>query len=84
MVIFYFMHVLIDCCRLHLHNEEKKKRSEKDEGFVHKEEDSFVSQFGFDVATCCGYITQDNSWQDNWVVSTVPLYLINLTGVNGY
>ena len=26
-----------------------------------------VSQFGFEDATCCGFIPLDNSWKDNWV-----------------
>lgn len=29
-----------------------------------------VTQFGFDIPTCCGYIKQVNDWSDDWVVSS--------------
>ena len=28
-----------------------------------------VEKFGFPVATCCGFIPQNNEWHDDWVVS---------------
>ena len=27
----------------------------------------YVSQFGFDTATCCGFLPLDNNWNDDWV-----------------
>lgn len=45
--------------KMHLHNE--SLRNVKDSGYV--------KEFGFHTATCCGYIAQDNSWKDDWVVS---------------
>ena len=29
---------------------------------------SGVSQFGFHTPTCCGFIPQDNKWEENWEV----------------
>ena len=26
-----------------------------------------VTQYGFDVATCCGYLPQTNTWRDDWI-----------------
>ncbi|CAL8234594.1 unnamed protein product [Boreogadus saida] len=26
-----------------------------------------VEKYGFHVATCCGYLPQENEWQDDWV-----------------
>ncbi|XP_064620566.1 ketosamine-3-kinase-like isoform X2 [Lineus longissimus] len=53
--------------RLHLHNAEMKKKAEGQASSVHKDDVQYVDKFGFHTATCCGYIPQDNSWQDNWV-----------------
>lgn len=27
-----------------------------------------VNQFGFHVDTCCGFLPQNNTWTDNWLV----------------
>lgn len=27
----------------------------------------YVDEFGFDVPTCCGKISQNNEWSDNWI-----------------
>ena len=64
--IFYFI-------RMHLHNEELRKREQKKESSVHKVDaegtsGSYVDKFGFHVTTCCGFIPQDNSWTDDWPV----------------
>ena len=45
-------------CRMHLHNETLKG------------EDGYVDKFGFHTPTCCGYLAQDNTWTDDWVVGT--------------
>jgi fructosamine-3-kinase len=29
----------------------------------------YVAQFGFHTTTCCGFIPQENEWNDDWVVS---------------
>ncbi|XP_069135795.1 ketosamine-3-kinase-like isoform X2 [Argopecten irradians] len=52
--------------RLHLSNSEAEKKSEKMEGYVggHCQ---YVSEFGFDVTTCCGYLPQENTWDKSWV-----------------
>lgn len=31
----------------------------------------YVTQFGFHTSTCCGYIPQENSWSDDWLVSSM-------------
>lgn len=54
--------------RLHLHNASLKEKSEKGSGSIHQSEGSagYVSRFGFDVNTCCGYIEMDNTWCEDW------------------
>lgn len=43
--------------------------SKKSEDFVGKAENlTPVTQFGFDIDTCCGFIPQDNTWQGSWLV----------------
>jgi len=27
-----------------------------------------ITKFGFHIPTCCGYLDQDNTWQDDWTV----------------
>ncbi|XP_053653448.1 ketosamine-3-kinase isoform X1 [Cherax quadricarinatus] len=51
---------------LHLHN----INLEKTGNVVSASEvtPTYVSQFGFPVTTCCGYLPQDNSWSDDWLV----------------
>ena len=60
--------------RMHLHNEELRKKGEKKGSSVHKHGTEgtsgvYVDKFGFHATTCCGYIPQDNSWTDDWPVS---------------
>ncbi len=64
--------------RLHLHNEEVGRQQKRGESSVHQQTDasgdpSYVDKFGFHVTTCCGFIPQDNTWCDDWPVSTVNL-----------
>ncbi|CAH1800412.1 unnamed protein product [Owenia fusiformis] len=55
--------------QMHLYNDEVGKRLSLQESSVHKDESlEYVSRFGFPVTTCCGYLPQDNTWQDDWVV----------------
>ena len=37
---------------------------------LHRNED--VSQFGFNIPTCCGSIPQSNNWTSNWPVCVAP------------
>lgn len=30
--------------------------------------ESPIKKFGFHVETCCGFLPQDNSWNENWIV----------------
>jgi len=51
---------------MHLHNEELGRR----EGRLKEGSgEEYVEKFGFHTTTCCGYLAQDNSWTDDWVVS---------------
>lgn len=52
--------------KLHMHNE--SLRNVKDSGYVR--------EFGFHTPTCCGYIPQENSWNDDWVVSIGYTYFV--------
>ncbi|KAK8378055.1 hypothetical protein O3P69_018777 [Scylla paramamosain] len=51
--------------RLHLHN--LAARDAKVGGTVGRGSSNYVEQFGFSINTCCGYITQDNIWTDDWL-----------------
>lgn len=57
-----------DLATLHLHN--KTLLNKKNEAGS-----EYVSQFGFHTTTCCGYIAQDNSWKDDWMVSVTCQFL---------
>ena len=35
-----------------------------------------MDKFGFDCDTCCGFIPMPNEWQNNWVVSSKPMYYV--------
>ena len=52
-----------DLAQLHLDNVNKLKDGRP----------GSVSKFGFHVPTCCGQIAQANTWNENWVVSTIDL-----------
>lgn len=34
----------------------------------------YVTQFGFHTNTCCGYIAQENTWSDDWLVSSLKSF----------
>eukprot|EP00794_Sanderia_malayensis_P014105 gene14105-15579_t len=54
--------------RLHLHNESLLAIKEEKEKRIGKAEHlTTVDEFGFHVATCCGMIPQDNTWNKSWV-----------------
>ncbi|XP_060064709.1 ketosamine-3-kinase-like [Ylistrum balloti] len=52
--------------QLHLSNSKAEKEAEMAEGFVGKKS-QYVSEFGFDLTTCCGFLPQDNTWEKSWV-----------------
>lgn len=56
---------------LHLHNAKHKERQQREAQTVGKgpaqSEIQYVDKFGFHTITCCGYIPQNNDWQNDWV-----------------
>ena len=51
-------------------NINKLQKNESESNKVGKGQDPVaVEKFGFPVATCCGFIPQNNEWHDDWVVS---------------
>ncbi|VDN01292.1 unnamed protein product [Thelazia callipaeda] len=58
-----------DLARLHTHNANLMKKKEHASSFVGEQEKIVepITQFGFHVTTCCGYIPQMNDWMNNWV-----------------
>ena len=67
--------------RLHLHNGKLLEQATSKSSSVHKEENvSHVDKFGFHVTTCCGYLPQDNTWEETWPVRSLRSeaeYLVN-------
>lgn len=57
---------------LHLHNKIQKEKQNKEQQTVGKgagqTDMAPVEKFGFGVNTCCGYIAQQNEWQNDWVM----------------
>uniref|UniRef100_A0A9J2Q6C5 protein-ribulosamine 3-kinase n=1 Tax=Ascaris lumbricoides TaxID=6252 RepID=A0A9J2Q6C5_ASCLU len=58
-----------DLARMHIHNANLLAEKEHASGFVGGAEKgpTPVTQFGFDIPTCCGYLPQNNDWCDDWV-----------------
>lgn len=52
--------------RLHLHNLKAKEQATG--GRVGSASPSYVEEFGFPVNTSCGYLSQDNTWNKDWLV----------------
>lgn len=56
---------------MHLHNKTQLEKQKKEEQTVGKgagqSDINAVERFGFSVKTCCGYLPQENEWQDDWV-----------------
>ncbi|XP_060064718.1 fructosamine-3-kinase-like [Ylistrum balloti] len=54
--------------RLHLHNDRLRRRAKATECTVGEYERSpiAVEKFGFDMATCVGFLPQPVSWSENW------------------
>ncbi|XP_033126776.1 ketosamine-3-kinase-like [Anneissia japonica] len=54
--------------RLHLHNDELRLTQEANQGYVGKAEAvKSISQFGFHITTCCGYLPMNNEWKSDWL-----------------
>ncbi|KAM8845165.1 ketosamine-3-kinase [Spinachia spinachia] len=57
---------------LHVHNKRQLEKIHKEQQTVGKGagqmEVAVVEKFGFSVPTCCGYLSQKNEWQDDWVM----------------
>lgn len=53
-----------------MHNAYLLKEKERASNFVGGQEKTVesVTQFGFHIPTCCGYLPQMNEWCENWVV----------------
>ncbi|XP_037544346.1 ketosamine-3-kinase [Nematolebias whitei] len=56
---------------LHLHNKRQMEKQEREQQTVGRgagqSEAAVVEKFGFGVTTCCGYLPQENEWQNDWV-----------------
>ncbi|XP_059892101.1 ketosamine-3-kinase isoform X2 [Gadus macrocephalus] len=56
---------------LHLHNKRSLDKQMREQQTVGKgaglSEMPLVEKYGFHVATCCGYLPQENEWQHDWV-----------------
>ncbi|XP_062930348.1 ketosamine-3-kinase isoform X4 [Mobula hypostoma] len=56
---------------LHLHNAKLNEQQQRDAQTVGKgpgqSDIQYVDKFGFHIVTCCGYIPQNNDWQNDWV-----------------
>ncbi|TNN71511.1 Ketosamine-3-kinase [Liparis tanakae] len=56
---------------LHLHNKRQLEKCNKEQQTVGRgagqSEVAVITKFGFSVPTCCGYLPQENEWQDDWV-----------------
>ncbi|XP_041673004.1 ketosamine-3-kinase [Cheilinus undulatus] len=56
---------------LHLHNKKLLEKTSEEQQTVGKgagqSEVVAVEKFGFSVTTCCGYLPQENDWEEDWV-----------------
>lgn len=56
---------------LHTHNKKQLEKLNKEQQTVGKgagqSEVEPVERFGFRVPTCCGYLAQENEWEEDWV-----------------
>nr|XP_039262138.1 ketosamine-3-kinase-like [Styela clava] len=52
---------------LHLSNAKNERLQEQESSYVGKSSSNFVTKFGFDTTTCCGYLPLVNDWCNNWV-----------------
>lgn len=56
---------------MHLHNQRLRDKQNKEQQTVGKgaghSDVTVTDKFGFHVPTCCGYLPQENEWQNDWV-----------------
>lgn len=56
---------------MHLHNQRLRDKQKKEQQTVGKgaelSVETVIDRFGFHVPTCCGYLPQENEWQNDWV-----------------
>ncbi|XP_059149641.1 ketosamine-3-kinase-like [Physella acuta] len=53
--------------RLHLHNSTLGAKRATSEQSIHQKYSGYVDKFGFPVQTCCGFLPQENNYEDDWV-----------------
>lgn len=58
----------MDLARMHLHNLELENKADALVGATTETSPQYISKFGFSVSTCCGYLPQENSWEQDWLV----------------
>ena len=54
-----------EIARVHMQNVNLEIRSNR---ISEKPQMDYIPQFGFHATTCCGYIPQENEWNEDWVV----------------
>ncbi|KAK5913972.1 hypothetical protein CgunFtcFv8_008447 [Champsocephalus gunnari] len=68
----YSKHLGEQLANLHVHNKRQLDTLNKEQQTVGKGagqmEVAVVDTFGFSLPTCCGYLPQENEWQDDWVM----------------
>ncbi|KAM6956901.1 ketosamine-3-kinase [Aplochiton taeniatus] len=56
---------------MHLYNQRQRDKQNKEQQTIGKGADQsevcIIEKFGFRVPTCCGYLPQENEWQNDWV-----------------
>ncbi|CAN9505640.1 unnamed protein product [Ophioblennius macclurei] len=67
----YSKHLGEQLADLHLHNKRLMEKVSEEQQTVGKgsgqSDTAVVEKFGFSVTTCCGYLPQENEWQNDWV-----------------
>lgn len=54
--------------QMHCFNGVLGKKKRKNESWIGKDQGlDYIEKFGFDVNTCCGSISQNNEWTDDWL-----------------
>lgn len=53
-----------EIAKMHMQNVNLENRSNR---ISEKPQMEYVPQFGFHTTTCCGYIPQENEWNEDWV-----------------
>lgn len=64
-----------DLAKMHMQNVILENRGSR---ITDKPAADYVAKFGFHTTTCCGFIPQENEWQDDWVVSCDGVTIIGI------